>query len=244
MVVDDDIAAEEPDAPDTRRETELTQPRQPTPGLAGDKPRLGSSPCSIRSACHPARRLASWCWRRGPGRCCSRCSTPRSGTIPARVVAVGVDRDCRAVRDRRGRRTPHLHACASATIPTAPPGTPRSPTPPQLHQPDLIVSAGFMKILGPEFLSRFIGRVVNTHPALLPSFPGAHAVPGRAGLRREGHRVHRAPGGRRDGHRPDPGSGGGRRCSTATTKRRCTNASRSSSDDCWWTCWPRWRTAV
>ena len=45
------------------------------------------------------------------------------------------------------------------------------------HRPDLIVSAGFMKILGPEFLSRFIGRVVNTHPALLPSFPGAHAVP-------------------------------------------------------------------
>ena len=33
-----------------------------------------------------------------------------------------------------------------------------------------------MKILGPQFLSRFPGRVVNTHPALLPSFPGAHAV--------------------------------------------------------------------
>ena len=45
------------------------------------------------------------------------------------------------------------------------------------HNPDLIVSAGFMKILGPQFLSRFPGRVVNTHPALLPAFPGAHAVP-------------------------------------------------------------------
>ncbi|MGI9123831.1 MAG: phosphoribosylglycinamide formyltransferase, partial [Mycobacterium sp.] len=45
------------------------------------------------------------------------------------------------------------------------------------HDPDIIVSAGFMKILGPQFLSRFPGRVVNTHPALLPSFPGAHAVP-------------------------------------------------------------------
>ena len=45
------------------------------------------------------------------------------------------------------------------------------------HTPDLIVSAGFMKILGPAFLSRFLGRVVNTHPALLPAFPGAHAVP-------------------------------------------------------------------
>ena len=34
-----------------------------------------------------------------------------------------------------------------------------------------------MKILGPQFLSAFSGRVVNTHPALLPAFPGAHAVP-------------------------------------------------------------------
>lgn len=42
--------------------------------------------------------------------------------------------------------------------------------------PDLIVSAGFMKILGPSFVRRFSGRLINTHPALLPSFPGAHAV--------------------------------------------------------------------
>jgi formyltetrahydrofolate-dependent phosphoribosylglycinamide formyltransferase len=43
-------------------------------------------------------------------------------------------------------------------------------------QPDLVVCAGFMKILGPVFLERFAGRVVNTHPALLPAFPGALAV--------------------------------------------------------------------
>ncbi|AKK08189.1 phosphoribosylglycinamide formyltransferase [Corynebacterium testudinoris] len=42
--------------------------------------------------------------------------------------------------------------------------------------PDLIVSAGFMKILGAGVLDRFGGRIINTHPALLPSFPGAHAV--------------------------------------------------------------------
>ncbi|KQB86027.1 phosphoribosylglycinamide formyltransferase [Corynebacterium lowii] len=42
--------------------------------------------------------------------------------------------------------------------------------------PDLVVSAGFMKILGPAFLDKFGGRTINTHPALLPSFPGAHAV--------------------------------------------------------------------
>ncbi|GAA2254939.1 MULTISPECIES: phosphoribosylglycinamide formyltransferase [Kitasatospora] len=44
------------------------------------------------------------------------------------------------------------------------------------YQPDLVVSAGFMKILGAEFLTAFSGRIVNTHPALLPSFPGAHGV--------------------------------------------------------------------
>lgn len=42
--------------------------------------------------------------------------------------------------------------------------------------PDLVVSAGFMRILGEPVLGRWPDRVVNTHPALLPSFPGAHAV--------------------------------------------------------------------
>jgi len=42
------------------------------------------------------------------------------------------------------------------------------------HRPDLVVSAGFMRLLGPVFLDAFGGRVVNSHPALLPSFPGMH----------------------------------------------------------------------
>ncbi|MGO2634328.1 MAG: phosphoribosylglycinamide formyltransferase [Galactobacter sp.] len=44
------------------------------------------------------------------------------------------------------------------------------------YEPDLVVASGFMKILGAAFLDRFGGRVVNTHPALLPAFPGAHGV--------------------------------------------------------------------
>jgi len=43
-------------------------------------------------------------------------------------------------------------------------------------RPDLIVCAGFMKLLGPRFLDEFSGRSVNSHPALLPSFPGMHGV--------------------------------------------------------------------
>ncbi|MEY4994766.1 MAG: hypothetical protein RLZ65_615 [Actinomycetota bacterium] len=45
-----------------------------------------------------------------------------------------------------------------------------------LLQPDLIVLAGFMKILPPVFVNRYRGKLVNLHPSLLPEFPGAHAV--------------------------------------------------------------------
>lgn len=44
------------------------------------------------------------------------------------------------------------------------------------HRPDLVVSAGFMKLAGAAFLAEFGGRYVNTHPALLPSFPGMHGA--------------------------------------------------------------------
>lgn len=44
------------------------------------------------------------------------------------------------------------------------------------HSPDLVLLAGFMKIVSPEVVERFRGRMINTHPALLPAFPGAHAV--------------------------------------------------------------------
>jgi phosphoribosylglycinamide formyltransferase 1 len=44
------------------------------------------------------------------------------------------------------------------------------------HSPDLVILAGFMKLVGPAFMARFDGRIVNTHPALSPSFPGMHAV--------------------------------------------------------------------
>src|SRR5579859_169194 len=43
-----------------------------------------------------------------------------------------------------------------------------------LHEPDLVVLAGFMKLVGDDFLRAFPGRCLNTHPALLPSFPGMH----------------------------------------------------------------------
>lgn len=97
------------------------------------------------------------------------------GDYPARVVAVGVDRDCRATQ-----------FAAEATIPAFAVRVGDHPTRDDwdaaiteataAHSPDLVVAAGFMRILGRQFLSRFNGRILNTHPALLPAFPGAHGV--------------------------------------------------------------------
>src|SRR5215472_996064 len=44
------------------------------------------------------------------------------------------------------------------------------------YRPDLVISAGFMKLVGQDFLARFAGRFINTHPSLLPAFPGMHGV--------------------------------------------------------------------
>jgi phosphoribosylglycinamide formyltransferase-1 len=44
------------------------------------------------------------------------------------------------------------------------------------YKPDIVVSSGFMRIVSPGFIDAFNGRYLNTHPALLPAFPGAHGV--------------------------------------------------------------------
>jgi phosphoribosylglycinamide formyltransferase-1 len=94
----------------------------------------------------------------------------------ARIVAVGADRDGIAGLERAEKAgvPTFVHRVkdyalrqdwdAALTGATA------------AFEPDLIVSAGFMKILGASFMERFAHRIVNTHPALLPSFPGAHGV--------------------------------------------------------------------
>ncbi|MGB8403343.1 MAG: phosphoribosylglycinamide formyltransferase [Mycobacterium sp.] len=138
--------------------------------------------------CAPARLvvLAS-----GTGSLLQSVLSAATGDYPARVVAVGTDRDCAAVDIATAAGLPVFTARlrdhadraswdAALTAATA------------AHQPDLVVSAGFMKILGPAFLSHFCGRVLNTHPALLPAFPGAHAVPDALdyGVRVTGSTVH------------------------------------------------------
>ena len=94
----------------------------------------------------------------------------------AQIVAVGADRDdieglARAERAgiptfvrKVGQSSSREHWDLTMADTTA------------AFDPDLVVSAGFMKLAGPHFLSRFPGRYVNTHPALLPSFPGMHGA--------------------------------------------------------------------
>jgi len=95
---------------------------------------------------------------------------------PAEVVAVGADRDGiegLARAQRAGvpifveRIRAHADRAAWNGALTAAVAA---------HRPDLVVSAGFMKILGPGFLGEIGCPMLNTHPALLPAFPGAHPV--------------------------------------------------------------------
>jgi phosphoribosylglycinamide formyltransferase 1 len=101
------------------------------------------------------------------------CADPGYG---AQVVAVGADRD----------QIPALDRAAAAGIPTFVRRVKDFADRPTWdadlteacaeHKPDLVVSAGFMKLVGAAFLDRFGDRFINTHPALLPSFPGMQGV--------------------------------------------------------------------
>jgi phosphoribosylglycinamide formyltransferase 1 len=91
-----------------------------------------------------------------------------------RVVAVGADRDGIAGLER----------AAAAGVPTFVEKLKAYPSRDDWdsaltaqvaeHKPDLVISAGFLKLVGPAFLKAFGDRYVNTHNALLPSFPGIH----------------------------------------------------------------------
>ncbi|WP_181781027.1 phosphoribosylglycinamide formyltransferase [Pseudonocardia pini] len=96
--------------------------------------------------------------------------------FPAAVVAVGTDRPGVAALERAER----AHAPVFTVSPKG--FADRAEWDAALlratleHAPDLVVCAGFMRILGARFLDGIGCPIVNTHPALLPAFPGAHAV--------------------------------------------------------------------
>jgi formyltetrahydrofolate-dependent phosphoribosylglycinamide formyltransferase len=94
---------------------------------------------------------------------------------PAEVVAVGADRPAEGLGHARRRGLPTF-VCALAEQPHRAAWDRALAAEIAAYEPDLVVSAGFMKLVGPAVLGEFGGRLINTHPALLPAFPGAHAV--------------------------------------------------------------------
>ncbi len=100
------------------------------------------------------------------------CGRPTYG---ARVVAVGADRPDVEGLARAQRAGVDTFVCEVAHHRTREDWDDSLADRIAANRPDLVVLAGFMKLTGPAVLSRFDGRVLNTHPALLPSFPGMHA---------------------------------------------------------------------
>jgi phosphoribosylglycinamide formyltransferase-1 len=94
---------------------------------------------------------------------------------PADVVVVGSDRDADGLEHARRRGIPTF-TCAATDHPDRAAWDRALAAELRAFEPDLVVSAGFMKLVGPAVLDAFGGRLINTHPALLPAFPGAHAV--------------------------------------------------------------------
>jgi phosphoribosylglycinamide formyltransferase-1 len=99
-----------------------------------------------------------------------------AGSVPARVVLVGSDvPDCQALSRAATVDVPTV-TLAPGDFDTRQDWNEALTVAVAAADPDWVVSAGFMRILGTSFVDRFDGRIINTHPALLPAFPGAHAV--------------------------------------------------------------------
>jgi phosphoribosylglycinamide formyltransferase 1 len=101
------------------------------------------------------------------------CHDPGYG---ATIVAVGADRDGITALDRAAQAGIPAFTRKVKDFATREDWDRALTMATQEHQPDLVVCAGFMKLLGKAFLGSFGGRCLNTHPALLPSFPGMHGV--------------------------------------------------------------------
>ena len=94
------------------------------------------------------------------------------------IVAVGSDKDCPALERAQNLNIPTFRVPFDAEAKKDREGWDiRVLEAVSSFSPDIVVSAGFMRILGPSFVEAYSNRIINTHPALLPSFPGARAVP-------------------------------------------------------------------
>jgi phosphoribosylglycinamide formyltransferase-1 len=101
------------------------------------------------------------------------CADPAYG---ADVVAVGADRTGIEALDRAERASVPTFTHRVKDYPNRADWDEALTASCREARPDLVILAGFMKLVGPAFLDAFGGRLINTHPALLPAFPGMHGV--------------------------------------------------------------------
>ncbi len=99
-----------------------------------------------------------------------------SGELTATIVAVGTDVPKAQALDRAAASGVPTFVCRPSDFPDRAAWDLALLATLRDWSPDLIVSAGFMRILGSVVVDEFAGRIINTHPALLPAFPGAHPV--------------------------------------------------------------------
>jgi formyltetrahydrofolate-dependent phosphoribosylglycinamide formyltransferase len=92
----------------------------------------------------------------------------------ATVAAVGADRDGIEALDRAAKHEVPVFVLQVSNFPTREDWDRALEAECAKYDPELVVSAGFRKLVGPAFLDRFGDRYVNTHNALLPAFPGIH----------------------------------------------------------------------
>ncbi|MHB8458981.1 MAG: bifunctional phosphoribosylaminoimidazolecarboxamide formyltransferase/IMP cyclohydrolase [Candidatus Limnocylindrales bacterium] len=109
----------------------------------------------------------------------------RQGTLGGRIVLVVADRPCPALAWAAEE------GIDTALVPGGPDGAVRDAL--DGATPDIVVLAGYLRIVGPRTLEAYAGRILNVHPSLLPAFPGAHAVQDalRHGVQVTGVTVHR-----------------------------------------------------
>lgn len=99
-----------------------------------------------------------------------------TGPLPASIVAVGSDVPDAMALTRAEQVGIPVFVERPADHPDRPAWDAALLARLRSFDPDWVVSAGFMRILGPSVVDAFPGRIVNTHPALLPAFAGAHGV--------------------------------------------------------------------
>jgi phosphoribosylglycinamide formyltransferase-1 len=98
--------------------------------------------------------------------------TSETASFGARVVAVGSDRTGIEALDRAERAGVVTFICRTSQYGDRDAWDAALTDLVAAYEPDVVISAGFMKLVGKQFLSRFGGRFVNSHPSLLPAFPG------------------------------------------------------------------------